>query len=278
MWDCLLDALLDSLKLLPYLLVTFLILELIEHKIKYKKIFSKKRRLMPVVGGALGALPQCGISAMAANLFSSHLITVGTLIAIFLSTSDEMLPIMLGEQVEISLILKTVGLKVLIGIIVGLIADFAWRRKNKDKAEPDIAHFCEGEHCHCEKNGIIISGLLHTLKTFLFVLAANMLINILIFMIGKETIANVLLGKNFWVVLLSALIGLIPNCAGSIIVTELYLSGLLSFGSMMAGLLTGSGIGWLLLVKNNKNHKENAMILAIIYIVGVIFGGILNLF
>ena len=278
MWDCLLDALLDSLKLLPYLLVTFLILELIEHKIKYKKIFRKKRRLMPVVGGALGALPQCGISAMAANLFSSHLITVGTLIAIFLSTSDEMLPIMLGEQVEISLILKTVGLKVLIGIIVGLIADFAWRRKDKDKAEPDIAHFCEGEHCHCEKNGIIISALLHTLKTFLFVLAANMLIGIIIFLVGEENIANILLGKDFWVVLLAALIGLIPNCAGSIIVTELYLSGLLSFGSMMAGLLTGSGIGWLLLVKNNKNHKENAMILAIIYIVGVIFGSILNLF
>ena len=278
MWDCLLDALLDSLKLLPYLLVTFLILELIEHKIKYKKIFSKKRRLMPVVGGALGALPQCGISAMAANLFSNHLITVGTLIAIFLSTSDEMLPIMLGEQVEISLILKTVGLKVLIGIIVGLIVDFAWRRKNKDKAEPDIAHFCEGEHCHCEKNGIIISALLHTLKTFLFVLVANMLIGIIIFLVGEENIANILLGKDFWVVLLAALIGLIPNCAGSIIVTELYLSGLLSFGSMMAGLLTGSGIGWLLLVKNNKNHKENAMILAIIYIVGVIFGSILNLF
>ena len=278
MWDCLLDALLDSLKLLPYLLVTFLILELIEHKIKYKKIFSKKRRLMPVVGGALGALPQCGISAMAANLFSSHLITVGTLIAIFISTSDEMLPVMLGEQVEISLILKTVGLKVLIGMIVGLIADFAWRRKKKEKAEPDIAHFCEGEHCHCEKNGIIISALLHTLKTFFFVLAANMLIGIIIFLVGEENIANILLGKDFWVVLLAALIGLIPNCAGSIIVTELYLSGLLSFGSMMAGLLTGSGIGWLLLVKNNKNHKENAMILAIIYAVGVIFGSILNLF
>ncbi len=278
MWDCLLDALIDSLKLLPYLLVTFLILELIEHKIKYKKIFSKKRRLMPVVGGALGALPQCGISAMAANLFSSHLITVGTLIAIFLSTSDEMLPIMLGEQVEISLILKTVGLKVLIGMIVGLIADFAWRRKNKDKVEPDIAHFCEGEHCHCAKNGIIISALLHTLKTFLFVLAANMLIGIIIFLVGEENITNILLGKDFWVVLLAALIGLIPNCAGSIIVTELYLSGLLSFGGMMAGLLTGSGIGWLLLVKNNKNHKENAMILAIIYIVGVICGAILNLF
>lgn len=278
MWDCLLDALIDSLKLLPYLVVTFLILELIEHKIKYKKVFSKKRRLMPVAGGLLGALPQCGISAMAANLFSSHIITVGTLIAIFLSTSDEMLPLMLGEQVEVSLILKTVGLKVLIGVIIGLIVDFIWQRKTKNKAEPDIAHFCEGEHCNCEKNGIIISSLLHTLKTFLFVLVANMLINILIFMIGEETIANVLLGKNFWVVLLSALIGLIPNCAGSIIVTELYLSGLLSFGSMMAGLLTGSGIGWLLLVKNNKNYKENAIILAIIYAVGVIFGGILNLF
>ena len=276
MLDCLLDALIDSLKILPYLLVTFLLLELIEHKLKYKKLFSKKRRFMPVVGGLLGALPQCGFSAMAANLFSSHVITIGTVMAIFLATSDEMLPIMWGKQVEPGLIFKIIGFKVLIGIAVGLIVDFAFRKRAVKSDE--IEHLCKDEHCHCEKNGIFVSSLIHTLKTFLFVLAANVLIGTLIYWVGEEQVANVLMGKNVFIYLLAALVGLIPNCAGSVIITELYLTGLISFGSMMAGLLTGSGIGWLLLVKNNKNRYENGFILAIIYMVGVLAGVLFDLF
>ena len=187
-----------------------------------------------------------------------------------------MLPIMWGEQVEPTLILKTLGLKVLIGVAVGLVIDFIFRKKAAKTDE--IEHLCKDEHCHCEKNGIFVSSLIHTLKTFLFVLAANILIGTLIYWVGEEQVANVLMNKNLLTYLLAALIGLIPNCAGSVIITELYLAGLISFGSMMAGLLTGCGIGWLLLVKNNKNYRENALILAVIYMVGVVAGLIVDLF
>ena len=165
MLDCLIDALLDVAKIAPYLLATFLILELIEHKLRYKKLFAKKHRLMPVAGGLLGALPQCGFSAMAANLFSGHIVTIGTVIAIFLATSDEMLPIMIGESVAATEIFKIIGFKVAIGIAVGLIVDLIYRKKSSANETPDIGHICEDEHCHCEKNGIFLSSLIHTLKT-----------------------------------------------------------------------------------------------------------------
>ncbi len=278
MLDCLIDALLDVAKIAPYLLATFLILELIEHKIKYKKLFSKKHPLMPVAGGLLGALPQCGFSAMAANLFSGHIVTIGTVIAIFLATSDEMLPIMIGEDVDATEIFKIIGFKVAIGIIVGLVVDLIYRKKSIAEKTPDIGHICEDEHCHCEKNGIFLSSLIHTLKTLLLIFAANLLIGLIIFWIGEEKVAGILLNKGLFSYLIAALVGLIPSCAGSVIITELYLAGLISFGSLMAGLLTGCGVGWLLLFKNNKNQRENGMILAIIFVIGLIAGAIFDLF
>ncbi|MBR6964789.1 arsenic efflux protein [Candidatus Saccharibacteria bacterium] len=278
MLDCLIDALLDVAKIAPYLLATFLILELIEHKLKYKKLFAKKHRLMPVAGGLLGALPQCGFSAMAANLFSGHIVTIGTVIAIFLATSDEMLPIMIGESVEATEIFKIIGFKVAIGIAVGLIVDLIYRKKSSTNETPDIGHICEDEHCHCEKNGIFLSSLIHTLKTLLLIFAANLLIGLIIFWIGEEKVAGILLNKGLLSYLIAALVGLIPSCAGSVIITELYLAGLISFGSLMAGLLTGCGVGWLLLFKNNKNQRENGMILAIIFVVSLVAGAIFDLF
>ena len=148
MLDCLIDGLIDSLKLLPYLLVTFLILEFIEHKLsnKNKKALTKNRKIGPIIGGLLGAFPQCGFSAMASNLFSSRVITIGTLVAIFLSTSDEMLPIMIGEKVDILVALKIVGFKVLVGVIVGLVVDFFYGKKEKSE-EIKIDELCEHEHC-----------------------------------------------------------------------------------------------------------------------------------
>lgn len=278
MLDCLIDALLDAVKIAPYLLVTFLILELIEHKLKYKKLFAKKHPLMPVAGGLVGALPQCGFSAMAANLFSGHIITVGTVIAIFLATSDEMLPIMLGENVNAAEIFKILGLKVAIGIVVGFVVDLIFHRKDAAKNTPDIGHICEDEHCHCEKNGIFLSSLIHTLKTLLFIFAANLLIGLIIFWIGEEEVAGILLNKGLFSHLIAALVGLIPSCASSVIITELYLTGLISFGSLMAGLLTGCGVGWLLLFKNNKNQRENGTILAIIFVISLVAGAIIDLF
>ena len=276
MLDVIQDGVLDTLKILPYLLITFIVLELIEHKLshKNKEVLSKNKKYGPFVGSILGALPQCGFGAMASELFSSRVITIGTLVAVYLSTSDEMLPIMISEQVDILLVLKIIGFKVLIGIIVGLIVDLLLKRKEEHEHIHDL---CEEDHCACEKDGVIISSIKHTLKIGLFILIANLLINILIFKVGEESISKVLLNKNIFTYFLASLIGLIPNCASSVIMTELYLSKLITIGTLLSGLLTGSGVGILLLFRTNKNLKENFLILSIIYFTGIIIGMIVDL-
>ena len=263
MKDCLIDGLIDTLKLLPYLLLTFLLLEFLEHKFskKNEKILSKTQKGGPIIGGILGALPQCGFSSMAAELFSSRVITMGTLIAVFLSTSDEMLPIMISEKVNILLLLKIIGFKVLIGIIVGFIIDLIYRKHKKD----------------CEHDGIFLASIKHTLQIGLFILIANLLINIVIFKIGEDNLGKILLHKNILTYFAASLIGLIPNCAGSVIITELYLSKFITIGNLLSGLLTGSGLGILLLFRTNKNMKENISILSIIYFIGVFVGIIVDL-
>lgn len=276
MLDCIMDGLIDTLKLLPYLLVTFVILELLEHKLKgnNEKLLKKNKKFGPAVGGLLGALPQCGFSSMASNLFSGRVITMGTLIAVFLSTSDEMLPIMLSEKTDISLLLKIIGFKVVVGIVIGYLVDFIYRKKQEKHMH--IHELCEEEHCSCEKDGIILSSIKHTLKIGFFVLIANLLINIIIYYIGEDNLKNVLLNKNIFTYFISSAIGLIPNCAGSVVLTELYLSNLITLGNLLAGLLTGSGIGILLLFKTNKNIKENLLVMSIIYFVGVVIGIIVD--
>ena len=276
MTDVLLDGVIDTLKLLPYLLVTFIILELIEHKLsnKNQKLLIKNKKIGPLVGSLLGALPQCGFSTMAANLFSARVITMGTVIAVFLSTSDEMLPIMLSEKTDIKLVLGIIGFKVLVGIIIGFIIDIFYRKKEEKNEIHDI---CEHDHCHCKNKNIFLSSIIHTLKIGLFVLIANLLIGIIIYKVGEDNVSNILLNKNIFTYFLSSLIGLIPNCAGSVIITELYLSKLITLGTLFAGLLTGSGLGILLLFKTNKSLKENITILSLIYFIGIIVGIIVDL-
>jgi len=276
MIDVILDGVIDTLKLLPYLFVTFIILEFIEHKLnhKNKELLSKNKKYGPFIGSILGALPQCGFSSMSSELFSSRVITIGTLVSVYLSTSDEMLPIMISEHTSIILLLKIIGFKVIIGIIVGIIVDLIIKRKEEHNHIHDL---CEEDHCECEKDGIIISSIKHTLKIGLFVLIVNLLINIVIFKVGEDKISNILLNKNIFTYLLASLIGLIPNCASSVIMTELYLSKLITIGNLLSGLLTGSGIGILLLFKTNKNLKENLLILSIIYFTGVFIGMIVDL-
>ena len=186
MKDCIMDGLIDTLKLLPYLLITFLILELLEHKLnkKNEKVLAKNKKYGPILGGLLGALPQCGFSAMASNLFSSRVISIGTLVAIFLSTSDEMLPIMLSEQSDVSLLINIVGFKVVVGIIIGFIIDFILRKKDSNKEHIHISEICEHDNCHCHEEGIILSSIKHTLKIGLFILAINLGINLIIYYIG----------------------------------------------------------------------------------------------
>ncbi|MBQ8131934.1 MAG: arsenic efflux protein [Bacilli bacterium] len=279
MLDCILDGLMDTIKIIPYLFVTFLLLEFIEHKMSHKNqdLLLKHQKFGPIVGGILGALPQCGFSSMAANLFSSRVITMGTLIAVFLSTSDEMLPIMLSEKADFNILLCIIGFKVIVGIIIGFLIDLFYRQK-QEKNHEHIHEMCDEDHCSCDHDGLFLSSLKHTLKIGFFILVANLAINLIIFFIGEETLSNLLLKKNIFTYFVASLIGLIPNCASSVIMTELYLSNFITVGTLIGGLLTGSGLGILLLFRTNKNMKENFSILSIIYFTGVIVGLLVDLF
>lgn len=279
MIDIILEAFLDALKIVPFLFITFFILEYLEHKLnkKSEKVLLKYKKFGPIVGGVLGAVPQCGFGTMAASLFSNKIITIGTVIAIFLSTSDEMLPIMLGHKVNILLILSIIGFKVLVGIIVGLLIDLIFRRKHNEKEHIHINDMCEDEHCHCDDKGIFKSSLIHTLKIGGFILIANLIINFIVFFVGEEQLAKILLNNSIFTYFIASLVGLIPNCVSSVVITELYLSNLISIGTMFSGLLTGSGLGILLLFRLNKNLKENISILSIIYVIGVVVGLLVDL-
>lgn len=273
MLDVLLDSLLDLLKIIPFLFIAFLILEYIEHKIskKNEKILVNNKKYGPVLGGVLGAFPQCGFSAMATKLFSSRVITLGTLIAVYLSTSDEMLPIMISKGTSIVVILKIIGIKVILGIFLGLIIDLFYQKKESKS----IHDMCVEDHCHCEK-GIISSSIHHTINISIYLLITILVLNTIIYFVGEDNIRNFLL-NNKGTYFISSLLGLIPNCASSVIMTEIYLSGMISFGSLISGLLTGAGVGLLILFKTNKNIKENIMIIILLYVIGVIFGYLIDL-
>lgn len=276
MLDVLLDTIFDSLKLLPFLFVAYLIMEFIEHKTsnKSKKVISKSGKVGPFIGGLLGAFPQCGFSVMASNLYAARIITLGTLISIYLSTSDEMLPILISEGSSIDVILKIVLIKVVIGIICGFIIDLLLRKKKENKSP--VHDLCEHEHCHCE-HGIFLATIKHTFSIALFVFLISFVLNVVIYLLGDQFLVN-FFSKNIVLgPLVSSLIGLIPNCAASVVITELYLNGAISFGSTIAGLLSGSGLALLVLFRTNKNIKENIAVLITIYLIGFICGIIIDL-
>ena len=274
MLDVIVDTLLDGIKLIPFLFIAFLILELLEHKLsgKNKKIIEKSGKFGPIIGSMLGAFPQCGFSVAATNFYATRIITLGTLISIYLSTSDEMLPLLISEGVDIKLIIKVLGIKILIGMISGFIIDLIFRKKEKNH----IHDFCEEEHCNC-KNGVLISTIKHTLNITLFIIIIFFILNTIIYYVGEDTLGNLIFRKKVLGPILSSLIGLIPNCASSVVITQLYLENVISFGAMMSGLLTGSGVAILVLFKVNKNLKENLKILGLVYIIGVISGIIIEL-
>ena len=270
------ETLIDSLKLLPFLFLTFLFLEYIEHKMskKNQKLIKKSGKYGPLLGGILGIFPQCGFSVAATNLYAARVITIGTLIAIYLTTSDEMLPIMLSENIDISIILKILSIKLMIGIVCGFIIDLIFKRQNDSKNV--ISEICEDEQCDCE-HSLFKSSIKHTLNIIIFILVVSFLLNIAIYFIGEENLSNLFTKNKFLGPIVSSLIGLIPNCASSVIITELYLSDIIGTGSMLAGLLTGSGVALIILFRVNKDRKENFQILSVIYSIGVISGIIMNI-
>ena len=274
-----------GIKLLPFLFITYLIMEYIEHKTgdKTKDIIKKSGKFGPLLGGILGIFPQCGFSAAASNLYAGKIITLGTLIAIFLSTSDEMLPILISEAAPISTILTILGIKLAIGVIAGFVIDLVGKTLKKksenkhEEIEEEISHICEHEHCHCDEGGILKSSIKHTLSIFLFIIIITFIVNIIVEFIGEENLANLVLNMPVVGPMIAGLLGLIPNCAGSVVLTQLYLEQVISLGSMIGGLLVGSGIGILVLFRVNKDLKENLKILGLLYAIGVICGIIIDL-
>ena len=276
MEEVILDTIVDSLKLIPFLLVAFLIIELLEHKLnnKTKNIITKSKKIGPIIGSLLGVIPQCGFSVMATNLYITRIITLGTLISIYLSTSDEMLIIMISEKVEISLILKILLIKIFFGIVYGLIIDKIINKKKKDK-ETNY-ELCDEEHCDCN-HSILLSAIKHTLHITLFIFIITLIINTIFTLLGDNYLSKILLNNSILSPFITSLIGLIPNCAASVILTELYLNSTISLGALIGGLLTSSGSSLLVLIKNNKNKKENLSIILLLYTLGVLSGIIIEL-
>jgi hypothetical protein len=279
MWDAILDSLIDTVKLIPFLLITYIIMEFIEHKTshKTKDAIKKSGHFGPLIGGILGVVPQCGFSAAASSLYSARIITLGTLIAVFLSTSDEMLPILISEAVDVRIILSILGIKLVIAVVVGFIIDLFFRKKfETSEDEPEIKDLCEHEHCHCE-HGIFKSALKHTINITLYIFIISLVLNIIIYFIGEDNLAHILNSTPVIGPIIASLVGLIPNCASSVIITQLYLSNVLNFATMIAGLLVNTGVGLLILFRTNKDLKENIKITVLLFAIGVIFGIIFDL-
>lgn len=348
-----------SISIVPFLFLTYLAMEYIEHKAedRVQHMIKKAGPFGPVIGAVAGAVPQCGFSTAASNLYAGRVITLGTLMAIYLSTSDEMLPILLSNKVGAVVIFKLLGIKVVIGMLAGLLIDAVMRGRHKKRVcgmehesgdrkhgyehshgehsrefdheehnhsahehrdhDHDHSHdhgnhnhdhdhdhrnhshdhehshehdhsdhhhhnhtpiheLCEQEHCHCER-GVFVSAVVHTVKIFLYILVITFVLNAVIELVGEDTLSGLLLNRPVVGPLIAGIVGLIPNCASSVVITQLFLSGTLGLGSMMAGLLVNAGVGVLVLFRVNRRVKENLKIVALLYVIGVVSGIILDL-
>lgn len=303
--DLLLDAFLDTLKLLPFLFLAYLLLEYLEHRAgdRMERFLGRAGRCGPLIGAGLGLVPQCGFSAAAAGLYSARLISVGTAVAVFLSTSDEMLPVMLGGRVPWYTVLAALAVKFAVALAVGFACDgvmrlFARRKEGKEpqrqteeeanaasahahahdhdhehghRGYDEIHDLCETEHCHCEK-GIFVSALIHTAHIALFIFIVEAALGGLIAGVGEDRLVAFVSGHGALAYLTAGLVGLIPNCAASVVLTDLYVEGVLSFGTMMAGLLPGAGAGLLVLLRRRRPLRDVICLVALLYVVGVLFG------
>lgn len=278
MLEVIVETLIDTLKLIPFLFLAYLAMEYLEHKTgeKAQKLIKKAGRFGPALGGLLGIVPQCGFSTAASNLYAGRVISLGTLLAIYLSTSDEMLPILISEQAPMGLILRLLFAKAAIGMAAGMATDILLRRKDSEEHE-HIHEICEHEHCHCEK-GVFRSALTHTAQIAFFILLVTFGLNLILHFVGEETLTGLVLNRPLLGPVLAGVVGLIPNCAGSVVITQLFLQGAMSPGATMAGLLTGSGVGLLVLFRVNHNRKENLKVLGLLYGIGVLAGIVIGLF
>lgn len=285
--DIVADALLDSVKLLPFLFAVYLVIGYLEKNNKnilYKKMMGAKAT-GPIIGALIGCVPQCGFSVVGSNLYSQKFIGLGTLLAIFISTSDEAIPILLSEPEMIGMVVPILVIKVVIGIIAGLAIECVMcfngsrRLVGASGEEVDVVELveegscCCGGHHHEEKaTGIWKNAAIHTATIFMYILIINLVLGSAITLIGEDQLGRLLLTNSMWQPALAALVGLIPNCAASIVLTEMYVAGSISLGALIAGLCTGAGVGLMVLFKTNKNKWDNLKIVGLLYVIGTVSG------
>ena len=271
----------ESIKLIPFLFLTYLLMEYLEHRSGdiAERVLKRSGQFGSLIGASIGLLPQCGFSSAAAGLYSARIISLGTLIAVFLSTSDEMIPILLSHSISFDIILKVLLVKLVIALIMGIAIDLiikAVYTKKSIKLESKIEEFCEREDCHCH-HSVIKPALIHTLKIGAFIFAFTLALNLLIHSVGEDNIALLILNKPFLANILSALVGLIPNCASSVIISELYVDGILSAGVMLSGLLANSGVALAVLFRTNRPRKNNLLIVILLFTISVLSGLIIDI-
>lgn len=277
MIDVLLDTAIDALKTLPFLFVAYLVIEFVEHRAaeKFALWLTKFGKAGSFVGALLGVVPQCGFSVVAANLYANRIITGGTLLAVFLSTSDEAIPVLLSHPESAGRILPLILSKVLLATVAGLVLDYSGVLKTSEADSEAVVE--EHSHCHTEgHNGILKSALHHTLETFLFLVLVMLVLNFVIYFIGEETLGRFLMSGSVFQPLLAGLVGLIPNCAASVVIAELFAQGALSFGSAVAGLSAGSGLGLLVLFRADIDKSECVRIAVLLFSISVLAGMVLQ--
>lgn len=274
--DIVVEALYETLSLFPYLYLTYLLMEALEHQLaRRSQIYIRRaKQYGSIIGSLLGIIPQCGFSIAAANLYATGLITLGALIAVFLSTSDEMLPLLISNNISFVLILKILSIKALFGMIAGITID-KWLPETfiKHKNEPNIKAFCEREKCKCkDKENIWASAFKHTEKILIFIFIFSVIITAVLRLGGKETIADAITSAPFLSIVISAFVGLIPSCYPSVLLTQLYIENTIGLGAMLAGTLSNAGLGFLVLYRINSNKTESLKILALLFGLGIFFG------
>lgn len=265
----------DTLKLLPFLFLVFWAMEVMEHGFGHKSqaLIEKAGKAGPFLGGLLGALPQCGFSVMVTNLYAGRVTTAGTLAAVYLSTSDEMLPILLSHKVATAEIIKILIVKAAIGIFAGFIID----QFLHPHVDPEHIHdICEEDHCDCEHSSPLKSAIHHTFNIFIVIVAVTLVLNGIIELVGMDGIRSFVTNAGIFAPVLACLVGLIPNCAASVILTELYIAGAISFGTALAGLLINSGLAWVVLFRVNRHLRENLQIAAILVAISIASGVFCN--
>ena len=265
----------ETLLLLPILFATYLVLEATEARANgaFEKFLERTRSLGPAAGALAGIIPQCGISAAAASFYAGGVITVGTLISVFLSTSDELIPVLLSARVPFSLLAKIVGIKAVAALGVGFVVNGVLVFARHSRRVVSVSELCEHSHCGCARHGgILVPALIHTAEIFAFVVVISGAIELCMHYFGEDCLGALRLNTPFFGELAAGALGLIPNCAVSVAGAKLYMAGAMSPGALLASSFTGSGLGLLVLFRTNRNLKENLAILAAVYATGVVCG------